>query len=215
MKIWIDWRTVARKIVCLTRPEYKAVSGGHCAFEPRLGLRIKVYREARNSTYRFRRLVSCLALFALAGGLLAAESCQPTDEAILCAAIDKSLPLLEAGAKGSLEHRKNCFTCHNQGLPVMALTAARSRGLAVDVENLQTQVKFVADFLAKNKANYLDGKGQGGQIDTAGYALWTLDESGHAPDQTTAAVAEYFLKYQSDKDHYDPARNGPPPSKAC
>ena len=54
-----------------------------------------------------------------------------TNEAIK-AALAKSLPLLETASKGSMEKRKQCFTCHNQGLPVMALTAARSRGIAID-----------------------------------------------------------------------------------
>ena len=55
-----------------------------------------------------------------------AEDLVPSNEAIK-AAVAKSLPLLETGARGSMEKRKQCFTCHNQGLPVMALTTARSR----------------------------------------------------------------------------------------
>ena len=49
-----------------------------------------------------------------------------------------------------MEKRKQCFTCHNQALPVMALTTARSRGIIIDAENLQHLVEFTADFLAKN-----------------------------------------------------------------
>jgi len=60
-------------------------------------------------------------------------------------------------------------------MAIMALTTARSRGIDVDGDHLQTQLNFIAEFLGKNKARYLEGKGQGGQIDTAGYALWTLD----------------------------------------
>ena len=78
------------------------------------------------------------------------------------ASVAKSLPLLEAAAKGSMEKRKQCFTCHNQGLPVIALTTARSRGITIDAENLRQQVQFTADFLAKNRTNYLAGRGQGG-----------------------------------------------------
>ena len=51
----------------------------------------------------------------------------------------------------------------------MAFTAARGRGFEIDAEHLQIQLKFIADFLAKNKSRYLEGKGQGGQIDMAGY----------------------------------------------
>lgn len=152
--------------------------------------------------------VAC-ALFALAGSVVAADSCQPTDEAIR-AAVVKALPLLEAGAKGSLAQRKQCFNCHNQGLAVMALVTAQSRGLAVDARHLGEQLQFTADFLAKNKERYLEGQGQGGQADTAGYALWTLDLGSWEPDQTTAAVAEYLLRFQSDDDHWTPSARRPP-----
>ena len=132
------------------------------------------------------------------------------DPTAIKAAVAKSLPLLEKGAKGSMEQRKQCFTCHNQGLTVMALVTAQSRGIAIDAEHLQSQLKFTADFLGKNKQKYLEGKGQGGQTDTAGYALWTLDNGGWKPDETTAAVAEYFLQWQSDSDHWRPQSRRPP-----
>src|SRR6266550_3899097 len=116
-----------------------------------------------------------------------AEDVVPSNEAIK-AAVAKSLPLLETGARGSMEKRKQCFTCHNQGLPIMALTTARARGLEIDAAHLQSQTQFIAEFLGKNKQKYLEGKGTGGQVDTAGYALWTLDNGGWKPDETTAAV---------------------------
>lgn len=133
----------------------------------------------------------------------------PSNETIR-AAVAKSLPLLEMGARGSLEQRKQCFTCHNQGLPIQALTTARARGFQVDDEHLRTQLQFTANFLGRNKANYLAGKGQGGQIDTAGYALWALDNGGWKPDETTAAVAEYLLVFQKDRDHWQPQSKRPP-----
>lgn len=126
------------------------------------------------------------------------------------AAVAKSLPLLEAGAKGSMAERKQCFTCHNQGLPILALTTARDRGFEVDAAHLQTQLQFIGDFLGKNKEKYLEGKGTGGQADTAGYALWTLDSGSWKPDETTAAVAEYLLKYQQDSDHWKSGARRPP-----
>jgi len=126
------------------------------------------------------------------------------------AAVAKSLPLLETAAKGSMEKRKQCFTCHNQGLPIMALTTARSRGITIDAENLREQVQFTADFLGKNRTNYLAGRGQGGQALTAGYALWTLEMGGWKSDETTGAVAEYLLKFQDDLDHWKPQTVRPP-----
>ncbi len=99
-----------------------------------------------------------------------AEDLSPSNEAIR-AAVSKSLPLLETAAQVSMEKRKQCFTCHNQALPLMALTTARRRGMTVDPENVRQQVQFTADFLARNRTNYLAGKGQGGQALTAGFAL--------------------------------------------
>lgn len=153
-----------------------------------------------------------LATWIVVNGIVAASAVgedAPTIDAVR-AAVAKSLPLLETGAKGSLEQRKQCFTCHNQGLPLQALTVARTRGFKVDEEHLKTQVQFISDFLARNKTNYLMGKGQGGQIDTAGYALWALDNGGRAPDDTTAAVTEFLLKFQDDQEHYQPQSRRPP-----
>src|SRR5437867_1234059 len=133
----------------------------------------------------------------------------PSNEAIR-AAVTKSLPLLESGARGSMEKRKQCFTCHNQALPIMALTTARSRGITVDEENLRRQVRFTADFLGTNRTNYLAGKGQGGQALTAGYALWTLEMGGWKSDETTDAMTEYLLKFQNDLDHWKPQTARPP-----
>jgi hypothetical protein len=157
---------------------------------------------------RYFRYFAVTVSLALVIELRATEP-DPTVETIRLAVV-KSLPLLEKGARGSMQERKQCFTCHNQGLPIMALTTARSRGLTIDDEHLQTQVKFIAEFLGKNKEKYLLGKGQGGQVDTAGYALWTLDNGGWKPDETTAAVTEYLLLFQKDSEHWRSQSRRPP-----
>ncbi len=149
-----------------------------------------------------------LTLVVSGGAVRAAEV--KLNDATIRAAVAKSLPLLEKASKGSMEKRKQCFTCHNQGLPVMALTTARVRGFAVDGENLRKQIQFTADFLERNRTNYLAGRGQGGQIDTAGYALWTLAHGGWKPDATTAAVTEFLLLFQKDLEHWKPQSRRPP-----
>jgi len=117
---------------------------------------------------------------------------------------------LEKAARGSMEKRNQCFTCHNQGLPVMALTTARERGFTIDAENLRQQLEFTAGFLARNRTNYLAGSGQGGQALTAGHALWTLANGGWKPDPTTDAVVEYLLLWQRDLDHWKVQTVRPP-----
>ena len=156
-------------------------------------------------------------LLSLYGTIVAFIAIQPAaadeaapNESEIKAAVAKSLPLLEAGARGSMEKRKQCFTCHNQGLPIMALTTARDRGFTIDAENLRAQVQFTAKFLASNRTEYLAGKGQGGATDTAGYALWALANGGWKPDETTNAVAEFLLLWQRDLAHWKPQSKRPP-----
>jgi hypothetical protein len=119
------------------------------------------------------------------------------------------LPLLLKGASGHRENR-TCFACHNQGLPILALTAARARGFEIDEAELTKQLEFIAEFLGQNRGSYLEGKGQGGQADTAGYALVTLQAGGWKADDTTAAVAEYLLLRNKDQDHWSNVSTRPP-----
>jgi len=163
-----------------------------------------------NEEFMMSRRVTAvvIVLSLLRQGVGTADEGPAVDE--LTVAITKSLPLLEQGAKGSLAQRKQCFNCHNQGLPIMALTAAQSRGFVIDQDHLQQQLQFTADFLTRNKDRYREGLGQGGQVDTAGYALWALDLGRWKPDETTAAVAEYFLQYQQDREYWEPQSNRPP-----
>jgi hypothetical protein len=159
--------------------------------------------------------VPCLATgiaLVLSAGICGAERPVP-DFDTLRAAVAKSLPLLERGAKTSMAERKDCFTCHNQGLPIMALATARRKGFDINEAELKRQLQFTADFLAKNREKYREGRGQAGQTFMAGYGLLALDHGNWQADETTAAVAEYFLKYQSDQDHWT-SHTSRPPSEA-
>jgi len=151
-----------------------------------------------------------VALIVGMGTDLVAEDSQPTLVAIR-AAIEKSIPQLEKGAAGSADQRM-CFTCHNQALPVLALSEAGNRGFKIDKDNLARQLSHTADLLERGRKNYLLGKGQGGKAIMAGYALWTLEAGGRQPDETTAAVTEFLLKYQQQKNHWSHPGKRPPSS---
>ncbi len=124
-------------------------------------------------------------------------------------AVSRGLPLLIKGAKGHIAKR-DCFACHNQTQTVMALTIAREHGFTVKLNDVQEQLEHIASFLDKNRDNYRKGRGQGGQVDTAGYALLTLEWGGWKADATTAAIVEYLLLYRKDLDHWTPPGNRPP-----
>lgn len=152
------------------------------------------------------RYLSLAALLAGVAGPLTAAEPAPAE---VRAAVAKALPLIRKGGAGHMEHR-TCFACHNQAIPVLALTTARSRGFPVDEADMHKHLRFIADFLGENRDNYRKGRGQGGQADTAGYALWTLELGGWKPDDTTAAVAEYLLRRDQDRDHWYTTANRPP-----
>ncbi|MBY0528207.1 MAG: hypothetical protein K2R98_32730 [Gemmataceae bacterium] len=152
-------------------------------------------------------LVAFLAIPTFVPPLGGAEISPSVDEVRSAAA--KALPLLQKGATGHIGQR-TCFACHNQALPILAVTTAQGRGFDADDIDLDKQSRFIAKFLDTNRANYLKGRGQGGQVDTAAYALLTLELGGWKGDATTAAVAEYLLLYQKDLDHWRVTANRPP-----
>ena len=61
------------------------------------------------------RIIYCVGfvLAMSAVDAITSEDSAPSIDAIR-AAVAKSLPLLEKGARASMEKRKQCFTCHNQ-----------------------------------------------------------------------------------------------------
>jgi squalene cyclase len=166
----------------------------------------KFYERERKLTTMIRFILLGCFVLAMVSTPLAIAS----DEAAIRAAVAKSLPLLERSSMTAIEERSNCFTCHHTGLPVMTLLAARERGFAINEDNLKTQLEFTASFLAKNRENYLKGKGQGGAALTAGSALMTLELGAWKRDATTDAVIEYLIMYQKDLGHWKPSSIRPP-----
>jgi hypothetical protein len=124
-------------------------------------------------------------------------------------AVGKALPLIRKGSDGHMAKR-TCFACHHQAVPLLALTTARSRGFPVEQPALQKHLRFIADFLDENREQYRKGRGQGGQVTTAGYALWSLELGGWRPDAMTSAVAEYLLLADKALDHWRTTSNRPP-----
>ncbi len=124
-------------------------------------------------------------------------------------AVEVALPLLKKGATGHAE-QKTCFACHNQATPMLAFNTAKSRGFAIPDTLFKSQADHIASFLETNRERFKDGRGTGGAAATASYALFTLELAGHKPDDNTAAVVEYLLKNQTDRDHWRTTSNRPP-----
>jgi len=131
------------------------------------------------------------------------------DENAVRAAVRKAIPLLEKSSAKYVD-AKTCFSCHHQAVPLFALLAAKAKSFDVDEKNLKAQAKFTWDSLNGAQKNYSEGKGQGGAIATASYALWTLDLAQWSPDDTTGAVAGYVAGFEKDKDWWKPPSHRPP-----
>ncbi len=125
-------------------------------------------------------------------------------------AIERAVPLIERSAKGHTDQR-SCFSCHNQALPIMALTAARQAGIAETEAAVGQQVEFTYQVLARwaERTPNRDTFG-GGQADTAGYALFALRWGGKPADDVTSAVVEYLLQRDAELGHWRNVSQRPP-----
>ena len=118
------------------------------------------------------------------------------------AAIGRGLPLLfKASAQEYPKHR-DCFSCHNQAVPAVALSLARQRGFAVDAQILRTIAEHTEADLHGAIDDYRKGQGQPGGVIRAGYALWALETTGWPADETTAAVVHYLTVALGQHDHW-------------
>ncbi len=124
-------------------------------------------------------------------------------------AVSKALPLLEAGAEGHID-QKTCFACHNQAFPMAAFALAKGRGFPLAEKRIEGQAEHLVEFISQNEKAYRTGKGTGGQVDTAGWLLFTLERAGHKPDAATGAVVEYLLQKDADRDRWTASSNRPP-----
>ena len=124
-------------------------------------------------------------------------------------AIEKGLVISTRGADNYPNHRQ-CFSCHHQTLPVLAMVEGRKFGVAIDNEVLQSQVDFTYDSFNERVENMNQGKGIGGKAFTVGYGLWTLNLVHREQDATTTAMVNYLLLTQTAEGKWIPHSIRPP-----
>jgi hypothetical protein len=132
----------------------------------------------------------------------------PTAEGIR-GAVEKGLALIQKGAAEYPKHR-DCFSCHHQAMPVLAITVCKDRGFSVDEATLRKQLEVTEADLKQAAESYRKGNGQGGGATRAGYALWALEQGAWKPDDTTDAVVTFLLKRDKEKDHWNSSSKRPP-----
>lgn len=132
----------------------------------------------------------CMLSLATISTLSAAQE-QPDRETD--SAIRRSLTLLQRSAKRWTE-RRDCFSCHHQGLGAMTVGLAREHGFDVDTHGASEQSRFTVRHFNGVKDLVEQGAGLlGGPIE-AGYALSALHAEGRDPDEMTNALVMYLLR---------------------
>ncbi|MDR3618597.1 MAG: terpene cyclase/mutase family protein [Paludisphaera borealis] len=150
------------------------------------------------------RLVSLWIL-----GVSAAPAPSEPTPATIRSAADKAIPLIRKSVEEYPRHRE-CFSCHHQAIPALALSLAKARGIAIGGTTLQDIAAHTQADLESALDDYKKEKGQPGGSERAGYALFTLETAGHPRDEVTDAVAGYLLAAHKDRDHWRTQSNRPP-----
>jgi hypothetical protein len=128
-------------------------------------------------------------------------------------AVERVLPLLVKASSVEYPLHRECFSCHNQAVPALALSLARQRGFVVDAQTLRAIAEHTEADLSSAIDDYRKGNGQPGGVIRAGYALWTLEATGWKADETTTGVAHYLAVAASKRDHL-PVSSRRPPSES-
>jgi squalene cyclase len=153
-----------------------------------------------------RILLTCWTLVFLTAASSRAQSPEgdPSGDRVVAqirTALTRALTPLQKSLVVYAEKR-DCFSCHNQTVPLVALKIARSRGLAIDEDAFDGAVALTLADLETALELYRQVRGQPGGATRAAYALWALQAGDHRADLITAAVTEFLLKFDRDRDHW-------------
>jgi N-acyl-D-aspartate/D-glutamate deacylase len=121
----------------------------------------------------------------------------------------RGLKLVQGAASRYPEHR-DCFSCHHQTLPMLAMVSAREHGGTIDDELLQDQAEFTLESFRALQKPLKEGQAIGGKAMTVSYGLWALDLAGRKPDEVTEAMVTYLLKTQETDGHWPTHGRRPP-----
>jgi ankyrin repeat protein len=111
-------------------------------------------------------------------------------------AVERALVPLQAAGPGFYE-KTRCISCHNQSLPAVALTLARSRGVPVDDSRAGHATKATFEVWGRSREHMLVGHcGVMGFMPNVAYGLFGLAEERVRPNAITDAVASCLAGLQ-------------------
>jgi N-acyl-D-amino-acid deacylase len=121
----------------------------------------------------------------------------------------RSLALVERGAERFVR-TQDCFSCHHQALPLMALALARRKGLPVSETAITRQQEFTVGAFTPAIPEIRRGLGIQGSNTSAGYALAAFRALGRPRDELTDALGEFLAGRQLKDGHWYPSADRPP-----
>jgi N-acyl-D-amino-acid deacylase len=124
-------------------------------------------------------------------------------------AVEGGLRIVQKGARNYPENR-NCFSCHHQTLPMLAMREASDAGLVIDKDLLIEQGLFSRESFEERLDSVAKGKSVGGRSLTAAYLLWAFELGEKAKDEFSDAFVSYILHQQKEDGHWDVQTNRPP-----
>lgn len=153
--------------------------------------------------------LTCLLITIFATSTMAGEADPPLSQAMLRDSVQRGLRIVQKAATQYPLHR-DCFSCHHQTLPMLAMVKARAHGVAIEEGLIQEQAEFSADSFREKAQEMRQGKGVGGAAMTVGYGLWSLSLADWPRDDVAGSMVSYLLKTQKQDGHWGTAGRRPP-----
>jgi len=123
--------------------------------------------------------------------------------------VRRSLELLQQTAATYTDQR-DCFSCHHQALPSMAVALAASRGFDVSLPQVAWQSKFTANFFLQRSEKLEQGSGVPGGPYTAAYAALQLAADGAREPEASQLLVTYLRKTRQQDGHWKIQTHRPP-----
>lgn len=121
----------------------------------------------------------------------------------------RSLELLQQTAATYTDQR-DCFSCHHQALPSMAVALAASRGFDVRVPQVVWQSEFTANFFLQRREKIEQGNGVPGGPYTAAYAAVQLAVDGDREPEASQLLVAYLRQTRQQDGHWKIQTHRPP-----
>ncbi len=125
-------------------------------------------------------------------------------------AIERAVHLLLPTAPVAFQ-RRGCISCHGQAQVGLAAAAARSRGIPIDAELAQANVKQIVTAFQGAAERAMQGEQPAGNIVTVGYVMMALGAEQHPADKITAALVHLTAALQLPEGNWTPNGVSRPP----